>query len=104
MPVLNSKGKSFLIDPDGKELPKDDKGDYLGVGTQKFETTKTDSTDDPLTDEAGNVVTAGNVDALFRAVKAHFAAEEFGNVEILEVRILETLLIRSVTGEEFAKL
>ena len=103
-PVLNSKGKAFLIGTDGKELLKDDNGDYIGTGTQKFETMDTESTDDPLTDEAGNVVTAGSVEATLRKVKEHFGAEEFENVEILEVQILETLLLKKVSGEELAKL
>ena len=92
--------------PDGKELPADpDKpGHYVGTGTQKFEVTKTESTDDPLTDEAGNPVTAGSPEALLRKVKEHFAVEEFENVEILEVSVQETLTMRKVTGEELAKL
>jgi hypothetical protein len=92
------------VGPDGKELLKDDKGVYIGTGTQKFEVTTTDSTDDPLTDEAGNPVTAGSPEALLRKVKEHFAAEEFENVEILEVSVQETLTMRKVTGEELAKL
>lgn len=90
--------------PDGKELPKDDSGAYIGTGTQKFEKTETDSTHDPLTDEAGNIVTAGNPDALLRKVKEHFAADEFENVKVLEVSIQETLTMKHVTGEELAKL
>lgn len=92
--------------PDGKELPKDpnDPKIYLGTGTQKVEILPTESTDDPLTDDQGNVVTAGNVDALLRRVKEHFQAEEFENVEILEVAVQETLTIKKVTGEELEKL
>lgn len=106
-PVLNSAARPLLVGPDGKELLPDlDKppGHYIGTGTQKFETTTTESTDDPLTDEAGNVVTAGSPEALLRKVKEHFAAEEFENVEILEVAVQETLTMRRVTGEELAKL
>ena len=103
-PVLNTSGKPLLVGPDGKELLKDDNGAYIGTGTQKFDVTKTESTDDPLTDEAGNPVTAGNPDALLRRVKEHFGAEEFENVEILEVSIQETLTMKKVTGQELAKL
>jgi hypothetical protein len=103
-PVLNTSGKPLLVGPDGKELPKDDKNAYIGSGTQKLESTTTNSTDDPLTDEAGNIVTAGTPEALLRRVKEYFAAEEFENVEILEVSVQETLTVRKVTGEELSKL
>lgn len=106
IPQMNTYGKPLLVGPDGKELLKDpnDPKLYVGTGTQKVEILPTDSTDDPLTDDQGNVVTAGNVDALLRRVKEHFQAEEFENVEVLEVSVQETLTIKKVTGEELAKL
>jgi hypothetical protein len=106
IPQLNTYGKPLLLGPDGKELPKhpDNPGTYIGTGTQKIERLTPESTDDPLTDDQGNVVTAGSVDALLRKVKEHFSAEEFENVEILEVAVQETLTIKKVTGEELAKL
>ncbi len=103
-PVLQTNLKPVLVDPQGKELLKDESGAYIGTGVQKFEVTKTESTDDPLTDEAGNVVTAGNVEALLRKVKEHFGVDEAENVEILEVSVCETLVLKKVTGEELAKL
>lgn len=95
-----------MVDPtSGKELSKDDAtGAYVGVGVQKVERIETEVTDDPLTDEAGNVVTAGNPEALLRKVKEYFAADEFENVKVLEVAVQETLVMRRVTGEELAKL
>ncbi len=91
---------------DGKELPSDpDKpGGYLGTGVQRFEATTTDSTDDPLTDEAGNQIEAGNVDALLRKVKEHFQKEEHENVEIQRVTVQEIKTVKELTGEELAKL
>ena len=90
--------------PDGKELPKDDAGKYVGVGAQRYETTTTDSTDDPLTDEAGNPLEAGTVDAMLRKVKEHFSKEEHENVEVLKVTVQEIKTIQEVTGEELRKL
>jgi hypothetical protein len=107
IPVLNTYGKPLLVDPSGKELSRDEKtGAYVGPenGTQKVELIATETVADPLTDEAGNVVTAGSPDALLRKVKEHFAAEEFENVEVVEVAVQETLTIRRVSGEELAKL
>jgi len=93
------------VGPDGKELLRDDRtGAYVGTGTQKVERIQTDVTDDPLIDEAGNVVTAGTPEALLRKVKEHFEADGLENVAILEVAIAETLVVRRVTGEELAKL
>jgi hypothetical protein len=92
------------VGPDGKELPKDDTGKYIGTGTQKIETSTTSSTDDPLTDEAGNVVEAGTVDSLLRKVKEHFGREEHENVEIQKVIIQEIKTIQEVSGEELRKL
>lgn len=106
VPQLNTYGKPLLVGPDGKELPKnpEDPRIYIGIGTQKVEKMVTPVTDDPLTDEAGNVVTAGTPDALLRKVKEHFEAEGFENTEILEVAVQETLVMKRVTGEELAKL
>jgi hypothetical protein len=91
---------------DGKELPADpaSPGKYLGTGVQKIETTTTDSTDDPLTDESGNPVEAGTVDALLRKVKEHFSREEHENVEVQRVTVQEIKTIQEVTGEELRKL
>lgn len=89
---------------DGKELLKDDEGRYIGTGTQRFETTTTDSTDDPLTDESGNQIEAGTVDALLRKVKEHFSKEEHENVEVLKVTVQEIKTLQEVTGEELKKL
>jgi hypothetical protein len=90
------------VGPDGKELPKDpDTGKYIGEGAQRFETTTTDSTDDPMTDEAGNPVEAGTIEALLRRVKEHFDGED--NVEVLRVTVQEIKTIKEISGAELAE-
>lgn len=91
-----------MVGPDKKELPKDDQGRYIGTGTPKIDVTETESTENPVMDEAGNPVEAGAVDALLLKVKAHFAEEE--DTEILSVTVLETKPVREVAAAEFAKL
>ena len=105
--ALNSAARPLLVDEQGKELPPDpDKppGHYLGTGKQKIESTVTPSIDDPLTDDQGNTVEAGTVDALLRRVKEHFQKEEFESVEIQKVVVQEIMNVKTVTGEELAKL
>ena len=94
------------MDESGKELPPDpDKpGHYIGTGNQRIESTVTPSVDDPLTDDQGNPVEAGTIDALLRKVKDHFNAEGQENVEIQKVVVQEIMTVKVVTGEELAKL
>jgi hypothetical protein len=94
------------VDDQGKELPPDPDrpGHYLGSGKQRIEKTDTNSVDDPLTDESGNVVEAGTVDALLRKVKEHFSKEEHENVEIQKVLVQEIRAVQEVPGEELRKL
>jgi hypothetical protein len=89
------------VGPDGKELPKDDTGAYVGTGEQKFDEIQTDTTDDPLCDEAGNPVEAGTVEAILRKVKEHFVDE--AETEILHVTVQETKSIGEYTGLEVMK-
>lgn len=102
--ALNSAARPLLVDDQNKELPKDDQGKYIGAGKQRIESTVTPSIDDPLTDGEGNPVEAGTVDALLRRVKEHFQKEEFESVEIQKVVVQEILTVKTVTGEELAKL
>ena len=103
---LNSAARPLLVDESGKELPPDpDKpGHYIGTGKQRIEKIETSAVDDPLTDEAGNVVEAGSVDALLRRVKEHFGREEHENVAVQKVMVQEIQTVKVVTGEELAKL
>lgn len=89
--------------PDGKELPTGDDGKYVNpdAGTQKFDLTTTESTDDPLTDEAGNPVEAGTIEALLRRVKEHFDGED--NVEVLRVAVQEIKTVKDISGAELAE-
>lgn len=105
--ALNSAARPLLVDESGKELPPDpDKppGHYLGTGKQKIEATVTPSVDDPLTDEQGQQVESGTIDALLRRVKEHFSRDEFENVEIQKVLVQELKPVKEITGEELAKL
>lgn len=102
--ALNSAAKALLVDEQGKELPKDDQGKYIGTGKQRIEVSTTNAVDDPLTDDQGNTVEAGTVDALLRRVKEHFQKEEFENVEIQKVVVQEVKVIEEITGEELRKL
>jgi hypothetical protein len=94
------------VDESGKELPSDpDKpGHYLGTGKQRVQPTVTNAVDDPLTDEQGNTVEAGTVEALLRRVKEHFGREEHENVEVQKVLVQELKPVKEITGEELAKL
>jgi hypothetical protein len=89
------------VDPNGKELPKDDAGAYIGTGVQRLEAIQTNTIDDPLCDEAGNPVEAGTVEALLRKVKEHFAEE--ADTEILRVTVQETKPVGEYTGPEVMK-
>lgn len=104
--ALNSAARPLLVDESGKELPPDpDKpGHYIGTGKQRIESTITPSVDDPLTDEQGNPVEAGAIDALLRRVKDHFSGDGNENVEVQKVVVQEILVVKVVTGEELAKL
>ena len=97
-PVLNSAAKPRLVDALGREIPKDDKGEYIGPGIPMFETTKTEAVVDPLTDEAGNVVRRNSIVALLVAVREEFTGDE--ETEVLHVTVLETKPIRELTSEE----
>ena len=87
--------------PDGKELPQDDQGKYIGTGSQKVEEIKSESTEDPLTDEAGNPIEAGTPEAMIRAVRDHFKDEE--DTEILSVAIHKTETVLNLSGEAFRR-
>ncbi len=67
-----------------------------------MDVTSTESTENPVMDEAGNPVEAGAADALLRKVKEHFAEEE--GTEVLSVIVLETKPVRELSGAELAKL
>lgn len=102
IPVLNGKGKPVLVDPNGKSLPvNEETGEQVGTGTPKLEQITTDTTDDPLTDEAGNMVEAGTEEALLRKVKEHFADDE--NTTVLHVTVRKTETSREVSEEDLAK-
>lgn len=103
-PALNTSGKQILLGPDGKELPKNEKREYVGEGTPKWEEIKTDSTDNPLTDEIGNVIEAATAETLLQKVKEHFSREEHENVEIQTVTVQVTTTVKVVSGEELSKL
>jgi hypothetical protein len=103
-PVLNSAAKPLLVGLDGKELLKDDNGLYIGTGTQKFESTTTNSTDDPLTDENGNPVEAGTVESLLRKIKEYFGKEEHENVEIIKVSVQEIKTIAEYSGAALSEI
>lgn len=102
IPALNTSAKPLLVDPSGKELPKDDLGAYIGTGTQKVEEISTETTVDPVTDENGNPLEAGTPEALLRSVKAHF--DEYENIEVLSVKVQETKTVREISGADLAKL
>jgi hypothetical protein len=89
-----------LLDPAGKELPKDDKNNYIGEGTPKMKKDTTETTVDPLTDDSGNPVEAGTADALLRAVKAHFADDP--ETEVLRVWVQETKTVQDLSGAQLA--
>lgn len=91
------------MDQSGKELPKGDDGKYLNpdAGKQRLESTTTESTVDPLTDEAGNPVEAGTIEALLRRVKEHFDGED--NVEVLRVTVQEIKTVKEISGAELAE-
>lgn len=103
IPVLNGKGQEIFLDAMGKEVPRDEHGaltPYAGPGTKKMELLESDSIDNPLTDDAGNVVQAGTEEALLRRVREHFEGQE--NVEILRVVIQKTEKVREVSAAELA--
>jgi len=90
-----------LLDPSGKPLPVDEAtGDQIGTGTPKMEMIETDTADNPLTDEAGNVVEAGTPEALLRRVKEHFADAE--DTTVVHVAVRKTETVEEVSGEELA--
>jgi hypothetical protein len=97
-PALNTSAKPLLVDTQGTELPKDETGAYVGAGIQKIDVTTTDTTDDPLCDEAGNPIEAGTVEAMLRRIKEHFADE--GETEVLHVTVQETKSVGEYTGKE----
>lgn len=102
IPKLNGKGKPILQGPDGKPLPVNpDTGDQIGDGTPMLEVIVTETTDNPLTDEAGNVIEAGNPEALLRRVKEHFDDQE--DTEVLKIVVREIKTVQEVSGEELAK-
>lgn len=87
-----------MLDPAGREIPKDYDNRYIGNGTPKIETIVTEAIVDPLTDESGTPIEAGTVEALLLAVRAHFGDEP--DVEVLAVEVLETRTVRELTGAQ----
>lgn len=101
IPVLDTKGKPVYLDPQGKPVERDAQGNLPpGDWTQKFEVIESDTTDNPLTDEAGNVVEAGTEEALLRKVKEHFSDAEDTTVVRVVVRKTETSA--EMSGEQLA--
>lgn len=101
IPVLDGKGKPVFLDPQGKPIPRDGDGKLtIENGNQKFEVIESDTTDNPLTDEAGNVIEAGTEEALLRKVKEHFAEAEDTTVVHVVVRKTETAT--EMSGEQLA--
>lgn len=90
----------MFLDPQGKPIPRTEAGELTASGEQKFEIIVTDTTDDPLTDEAGNVIEAGTPEALLRKVKEHFADD--ANVTVQHVTLRKTETVKEVSGEELA--
>ncbi len=89
------------MDPSGKPLPVNEQtGDQIGTGSQKYETIETETTDAPLTDEAGNPVEAGTPEALLRKVKEHFAEAE--DTTVLHVIVRKTETASEMSGEQLA--
>jgi hypothetical protein len=76
--------------------------DTKGKETGEVEIIDSYPVDNPLTDEAGNIVQAGTSDALLRKVREHF--EAIDGVEIQKVIVLETRAVREISGEELGKL
>lgn len=100
-PVLNSRGKQVLLGPNRKPLPIDEKtGEQVGSGTPQVEIIETPTIDNPLTDEAGNVVESGSAHGILRAVRSHF--KDFQG-EIEKVIVRETRTVQEVSGEELQK-
>jgi hypothetical protein len=98
---MDTRGKPVFLDPQGKPIPRDEHGVLTAPGhSQKFEVIESDSTDDPLTDEAGNVVEAGTEEALLRKVKAHFAEAE--DTQVISVTVRKTEDIKEVSGADLA--
>jgi hypothetical protein len=90
-----------MLGPDGKELPKNEKREYVGQGTPKFEEISTESTANPLTDEMGTPVERPTVEAMVAAVKEHFADDD--DTEVLHVTIQETKTVAEFPGSDFKK-
>lgn len=101
IPRLDTAARPIILDKEGKQVPRNEKGALLGEGTPAFETVTTDSVDNPLTDEAGNPVEAASADLLLGKVREHFREEP--EVEVVRVVIRETRTVRSLSGEEFRK-
>lgn len=72
----------------------------MGSGTPQVEIMETPTIDNPLTDEAGNVIESGSVNGIFRAVRSHF--KDFQG-EIEKVIVRETRTVQEVSGEELQK-
>ena len=99
---MDSVGREIWLDAEGKQIPRDDKGNLVDAGMQrKGEIIETDTVDNPLTDDAGNVIEAGTIEALLRRVQEHF--EEDKNVTILRILVRETRIVREVGQEELAE-
>ncbi|MGI0148683.1 MAG: hypothetical protein ACREDF_04025 [Thermoplasmata archaeon] len=92
----------MFLDPSGKPIPRDKEGSLAPVqgAVQKLEVIESDTTDSPLTDEAGNVIEAGTEEALLRKVKEHFAEAE--DTTILHVVVRKTETSVEMTGEQLA--
>lgn len=101
LPALDSRGKQVFLDPQGKPIPRDEAGTLtISGGAQQFEEIVTQTTVNPLTDDAGNVVEAGTPEALLRKVKEHF--EEDLDTTVLHVTIRKTETVQEISGEALA--
>ena len=92
----------MFVDSKGKPIPRNAEGRLVSEGVQKFEVIESETTDSPLTDDAGNVIEAGTEEALIRKVKEHFEGKEDTTVVRVIVRRTETSA--QISGEQLAAL
>lgn len=99
LPVLDGLGRPVFLDAEKKPVQRDEQGNLPpGNWTQKLETIESVTIDDPVTDEAGNVIVAGTEEALLRKVMEHYS--QYENVTILSVLVQRTETVREVSGKE----
>jgi hypothetical protein len=80
-----------------KILPKlDTKGQRVGD-----EIIESEVTDSPLTDDVGNPIEAGTVEALLRKVREHFEGDTEIGSEVLRVAVRKTETVQVLLGAEF---